>query len=349
MFDSSGRCVANVWMPKVATNLLRSPLGAPHEASDVGQQLAPVPRPGPSHHIGLDVVVEILVRVELGAVAGQADQANLPPVPCLPPLHGGGLMAGMPVDDHEDLPPGMPEQPLQKGQPHDGREAPFEDHEGQVPTVGDGRDHLVPKALARAEDHRCLPASAPGAAGLVVGPHPRLVAPEDPGAFPARQGPDGGVLRLEPTAYGSGVLLVSPPQRLLRGEAPSPQIPPHGPDRQANAEPALDQGLDCLAGPQHKRQFELVRAPVGDQPHRGRRLVRFQFQDAGAPPRARLHCPQASLAPPACPGVDRLTGDAKDSGRFGLGHPCLHDLDDPETQRLLGRRVERAHVSTLHG
>jgi hypothetical protein len=52
-------------------------------------------------------VVEVLVRVEFGAVPGQEEQANLPPVSCRPPLHGCGLMDGMPVDDHEHLPPGI--------------------------------------------------------------------------------------------------------------------------------------------------------------------------------------------------------------------------------------------------
>lgn len=84
---------------------------------------------------------------------------------------------------------------------------------------------------------RPLPPPVPvEGARLLVRGQPRLVEPVDLGPFPGGELPNGRILHRQPPPDGLGVLLVAPPEGLLRGEAPARQIPPHRPDRQPQAE-----------------------------------------------------------------------------------------------------------------
>lgn len=349
MFDSSGCCVANMWMPTVATDLLQSPLGTPHEALDVGQQLSRVSRMGSLHSIGLDVVVEILVRFEFGAVPGQEKQANLSPVSHHPRCHVPCFMDGMRADDHEDFLLGMTDQPVQKRCTHRRREAALEHHEDRLSSVGDLQEHVAPKALARAGAHWRLATSAPGAASLVVRTHLRFVAPKDRCALPLRQDPDGGILLLEPPAHGCRVLLIGSAQGFLGSEPPPPQTRPtvqterRTPNRRAI--------MSWTASWVHNTNGNLSWSGYRSVISRTVIAAWYSFSSKmRGRPRGR---DRTACKPPSrrrrSQALTEVTGDFKDSGCFGLRHPCLHNPNNPQAERLLGRRGDQAHVSALHG
>ena len=78
--------VTSIRVPEVTADFLRPALGAPQEAPHVSYQRLFVTGAFPSHGVGLDVLVQKLVRVELGAVPGRKNEANLPPMPLHSPL-----------------------------------------------------------------------------------------------------------------------------------------------------------------------------------------------------------------------------------------------------------------------
>src|ERR1700748_1272749 len=63
-----------------------------------------------------------------------------------------------------------------------------------------------------------------GTPAHVIGAQPGLVAPEDHAPRPPRLRHDRRILMAQPVPSCAGVLLIRPPQRLLRGEAPACQV-----------------------------------------------------------------------------------------------------------------------------
>src|SRR3990172_7556853 len=335
-------------LTEIASDLVRPPLGAPEEAPDIARQLPEVARPLAPHRVGLDVLVEKFVRVEMGAVPRQEEQANPPPMVLDPPLCIRGDVCGMGVKDEEDLPPGVAKEPPQEGHKHRRVETALEHHEREPPPVGDRRDHVASEALPRARDHRRLPATPVRAPGLMVRAHPGLVAPEDRRLLPTGQGADGRILPLEPSVHRLGILFVGPPDGFLRSEAPAPEVATDCPDGEAQAELPGHQVAYRLSCPEHKWHLELVRTAIRDQADRRCRLVRFQFQHAWTPSRARAKRPKTSFAPAAIPRVHRLPGNAKNTGRPGLRHPGPYSPHHPKAEGLLSLDRKMACIQRPH-
>lgn len=109
MFDTSGG-IADARVVEVAFDLLRPSLSAPEIASYVSHELPLVARTLASHRVGLDVLVEEFVRIEVRAVAGQEEQAEARVMTPHPPLDLGGHVHGMLVDDEKYLAPGVAEK-----------------------------------------------------------------------------------------------------------------------------------------------------------------------------------------------------------------------------------------------
>lgn len=97
---------------------------------------------------GVDVVLQIgvqqLVGVELGAVAGH--QVQFDPLGVLgePPLHGLAAVDGVPVDDDANLAPGVRGEAFQEDAEHLRGELPREDGEPQGTPGGDRLGLLLP-------------------------------------------------------------------------------------------------------------------------------------------------------------------------------------------------------------
>lgn len=75
-FCSSG--IANMLFLKRMSNDMRPPLTAVEMAAQAGNHFSLVGRPTHPQNVGLDVLVEELVGVQFGAVAGQPNQAQRP-------------------------------------------------------------------------------------------------------------------------------------------------------------------------------------------------------------------------------------------------------------------------------
>ena len=346
MFDTSGS-VAHVRPVEVALYFLRPMLSAPEKSSDVACQLPLCPRALPPNGVGFDILIEQFVRVELRAVSRKKVNSDSPGMP-YPTYNILRKMDRVPVDNQKDFARMLPGKALQEVEKQWRCKPPFENPEGQCAPVGNRRNHIATEPFARAWDDRRMSAPAVRGACLVIRTHPGLVAPEDSCFLPTSQSADGGILSFQPAAHRSRILFVGMPYRLLRGKAPAGQIATHSPDREPSAKTLLNQILDCFACPEHKRQLELVGAAVGNQPSYRRRLVRFEVQDTwpAAWLGAQSRKPFGALA--LIPGVDRLPGNAKHTGRFGLRHSRPDGADDSYAQAVLGARRHITHIQNWH-
>ena len=333
MFDTLGG-VTDARMAEIAAHLFWPVLGAPQESTHIPDQLGRGTRPLPPHCVGFDVLVEELVWIELRAVAGQEKQANLPPMAFYPSLGMGTHVHRMFVDDEEELAPRVADQSPQEGHKHRLREATREDHEPQLSPVGERRDHVAPKAFPGSGDDRCMPTPAKACARLVIGAHPRLVAPVDRRALPPGERVNGGILLLQPPAHRLRVPLVGSPDGFLGSKSPVPQIPAHRPDRETNPEAAGDEVPHRLPGPENEGHFQLVRAAVGDEADNRGCLIGLEPGHRRPPPRPRPQCSQTSFPPALVPPIDRLSRHPKDMRSLGLRHPLGNDTHHPPAQRI---------------
>jgi hypothetical protein len=78
-------------------------LGTPQVTSHVSHHLSFVARTPPPDRVGLDVLIEQLIRIEIRAVAGQENEANLPPMACHPLFDAMGRVDRMLVNDEKDF------------------------------------------------------------------------------------------------------------------------------------------------------------------------------------------------------------------------------------------------------
>src|SRR3974377_1250593 len=89
------------------------------------------------------------------------------------------LMGRVLVYNQDDLSANLSFQPLKKSDKHPRIESLFEDHEIKPPPVGNRGNHIASEALARAMNHGRVTPPTPGAARLVGGSQPHLIAPMD--------------------------------------------------------------------------------------------------------------------------------------------------------------------------
>lgn len=276
MFHTLGG-VADLRMPEICPHLVGSALGTPQVTSHVSHHLRFVARTPPPNGVRLDVLIEQLVWIEIRAVAGQENEANLPPMACHPVLDATGRMDWMLVDDEKDFAASMPDQPLQEREKYETCEILVEDHECQFPAVGDCGDQVASEAFSSPWDDRCLSSAPVGGARLMVGSHPHLVAPVNRCPLASCASPDGRILLRQPLSHRLGIPLVSPPQGFLWRKAPACEVPAHRPDGKPNAKSAGDEIPHRFARPEGKRQLELVRASVSNQAYSCGGLPRRQL------------------------------------------------------------------------
>src|SRR5208282_3150393 len=294
-------------------------LGGAEIGPEVANHFLSIQRAGTAHRVGFDILVEILVGIEFGAVARQKVNAQSGAVAFEPTPSAPGHRHRMAVDNEEDFPLVLAQQSAQKFHKDGGSEAFLEDHELQLPPVGDGRYKVAAKALAGAQNHRRPTLRTEGSAGRMIGAQPHFVRPENERLLPAGQGPNGRILSPQPRSHRLGILLESPSRRLLRGKAPPRQQPSRRPDRKPHATTLSDEVSHRFAGPKVEGQLQLVRTTVGDE---AANLLLLPGMEPTAdrtpsPPGAQALCSGLLLS--AYPTMNGLAGDPENPGHFALG------------------------------
>lgn len=348
MFDTLSRRITDIRVSEIASDFLWFPLRAPKKAPDIPYQFqfatgAPTP-----HGVCFDILVEKLTRVEFRAVSGQKEQTDPSLMGHCPAIHRRTYMNRMTVDYEKHLASGVTNQSAKKRQKYGCSETPFEYHECQPSAIGDHGDHVASEPLPRSRNYRCVPPPSPRAASLMIGTHPRLVAPENRGFFALCQGSDRGVFLCQPLAHRLGVSFVRPAQRFLRCESPMVEVSAHCPDRKTNPGPLRNQIPHRLARPQGKRHLQLVRATVGNQPHDGGRLMWGQSNARWSSPRPRPQGSKPVLFPSSVPCIDGLTGYLEYFCRVGLRHSLRNGTDYPTSQHIQGIWRKTTRIFPFH-
>jgi len=326
-----------MFFSKVTRNDVRSVLGAAEVGPNLPHHFFQIEGTLTANCIGLDILIEKLVRIQFGTVGGQEEHTDAVGVAIQPALEFAGAMDGMAIYDEEHLAFRMPQQAAKETDHHLGREALLEHHERQLAPVGDGGHHVTTKALTCAWNDRRMTALPVRATRLMVGAKPHLIPPMNFRLFSLRFGTDTGVLGLQPAAHSFGVLLVGTMQRLLWRQIPPLEITAHRPYRDVDAKALRQQLLNSLPRPQREGQSQLVGTPVGDEANRSRRLVRSQTKrgwPTAAPP---LEPPRPPLAKPFDPAVDRNARYMEHSRRFALTYIVLQDCPHHPTAEVFLR------------
>ncbi len=316
---------------------------------DIGLHLLAALGPAPPHCVLFDVVVQKLVRIQFGAVGRQRDQSDLLAMLLRPLPHLRRVMHWMAVDDQIDPAPGAPHQATHELDEHGGRKGARENHEAQGSAIGERGDDVKPPALARAGDHRRLTLAAIAGPGLMIAAQPHLVAPMDFGLFLQGLLANRGILRLEPMLNFLGILLPRLAHRFLRRQAPVAQPLTHADQRDAHAKETLHQGGDSLAGPQDKRQAQLVGGAAGDLRQEQADLVRAQQPlPLGSALRVGRQALVAGGVVLAEPAIDRRAGHAEQMRGLALGHAFAHGLDRSPTNGFLSVGAQSSGILDFH-
>src|SRR5579875_1713046 len=191
--------------------------------------LALMPGATTPYRVGRDVMVGKLIRIEIGTISREREEADLLGVTVHPVSDLRGPVHGVFVHDQEDSPPGVPEEPPQKREEHRGCETLSDHHKGQLSPVRDRRDQGAPTPAPCPGDRRSPPPPSPGPPCLVIGAHPCFLPPDNRRVGPPSLLPDPGVLLLQPPLDRLRIPLVRPPEGCLGGKSPAPQVAPHGP------------------------------------------------------------------------------------------------------------------------
>ena len=163
--------VLDVAFAKIVLHQLGPSLRDPKIRANVVHHFMDVHGTNTTQGVRLHILVQQFIRVQLRAVGGQKENSDLCSMLIQPALYRSSLMDGVTVGNQKYFSLGLSRQPQQttkKIQKHSCRETLTENHEGQPPPIGDGRDHVAAKALTGAKYHWRLPAPSVGSSRLMV-------------------------------------------------------------------------------------------------------------------------------------------------------------------------------------
>lgn len=335
-------------MLEVVHHNLRSALTPAKIAGDVFTHRFYVGRPAAAHRVALDVLIQILVGIQVRAVSRKIKQSYPSSFRSQPLLHRSRPVDGMTI--HDEINPAW-HLPLQSSQKIDEHPAPkflVQNHEIQLASVRDRRNHAAAETLSRPPDHRRLPFQPPTRPRRMIRPKSHLVSPVNLRFIPPGQGPDHRIFLLQPLPDRFRIRFERPPDRLLRCKTPLPQVPPHRPDRKTHPISLFDQSSHSLSRPQVKRQPQLVGRLVGDRLRDHLCLTGRKSFSFGPTLRLRGQNIQAFVPGFFDPDTYGLPGDTEYPGCFQLGHPIPNGLNGPPTELLLRGRRQRSGIFVLH-
>ena len=323
-------------------------LRAAQVTPNIRHQIGLVNGSPPPYRIGLYILVQQLVGIQLRAVRWKKIHLQILFLLFEPARRFARLVHRVLVYNQNHLSADLAPQTLQKPEEHPRGEPLLEYHEIKPSPVGDGRDHITAKAPACARNHRRLTPPTPGAPGLVVGSQTHLVAPVNLCSIALGPRANRRIFLLEPLPYQLGVSLVRSSQGLLWRESPTVQVASHRPHRHLDTKPASQEFPHRFPRPEHKRQLQLVRTAIADQPHSRGRLVRRKALDRRPPSPPGSQASKSAGAILFHPVVHRLTRYAKCSRRLGLVHAAPHRRDHTAAEVLLGIGRKKSGILCLH-
>ena len=210
-------------------------LGDAKVGANVSDEFVLVDGSGSADGVGFDILVEILVWIEFGAVAWKKIDSYSRGVFFEPARRGRRNVHRMRVDDEENLALMLTKKATEELQENRGCKPFLENHEEKFAAIGDGREHIAAKTLSGPGNHRRFPPRAERAPGSMVGTHPHFVSPVNDGSLLSSQTSDLRILPAQPSTNLFGILFECSTDGFLRCEPPTLQITSHRPNGEPNA------------------------------------------------------------------------------------------------------------------
>lgn len=191
---------------------VRLSLGASEVETNIANHLWLVLGSLATYGIGLDILIEQFVRIQLGTIVREKEQADVTPMSLDPPFDFARTMHRMTIYDQKDLAGALTYEPTQERDHDVANEILFEDHEGQTAAIGDGGNHVAAKAFPGAGDRGRLSFPPVGRACVMIAAQAHLVAPVNLRMFGRRGGewPGSGAPAIPARPRGLVHTLVAP-------------------------------------------------------------------------------------------------------------------------------------------
>lgn len=210
--------------------------------------------------------IDHLVGIEFGAVDGQVEDLDPVLVFGQPELHRPAVVHSRVAQDHVDLAVRVFDRPAQEVDPDVGVERADQGLPAHRSLVRAGGDHPQAEALLVVQPDRwALTLGRTTAAAHVVASQSGLDTPVDLDNLALGASGDHGVLLAEPGLDRRRRLLAGLPHRLLRREAPAPEVQAHRTHREHDAVAIPDQPGNRLARPRRVDHVQLIRRTGTDQ------------------------------------------------------------------------------------
>ena len=179
------------------------------------------------------------------------------------PGHLLRFMSWMTINDQKHRPLGSMKKSFDEINKLNGSYPSLNRHESKFPLSADRRDQVQSKPCPGAADHRGLPFHRPGGTGMMVRAHPRLIPKEYQRLLLTGQPLDPGILFLQPALDFLRLLLVSTPDRTLRGQSHLVQQTTYRSLTEFDAKPLIDKLPNHFGRPKGERELQLQRIFIG--------------------------------------------------------------------------------------
>ena len=298
----------------------------------------------------LQVVVQVLVRVELGAVGRKEYEFDAMAVLFQPLFDGLTVVHSQIIDDEYDLTlPELNELPeeLQKSFRVDRL---LQRHPLHFSLVVDGADEARMEAFGRLAHDRSDSFGRKASSKMAFRLDGRFVAPPDLRSFGFRLALHSWVDLFHPLFHLSRALLVSFLQWSLGSEAPASQDHAHRLKAILYFKSIFDQLSHGLTGPKSETQLQLIRSLIGDELLNLLLLIRSHLASTSILPTPLAltdSCPTPSLKT-FPPSVHCGLGYTEIASHLRLGFSFFQGANRLAAHLLLGILTQRAGISIFH-
>lgn len=207
----------------------------------------------------LNVVPDQLIGIQLRRIRRKAKNLQFSGVECDTFLNRAGLVNRMTVEDENDRTLGSLHQPMDELAHMACVHPPRHNHKSQLSPRAHRRYHVQTESRSRCLDKRGATFERPGGPCMKVRPNSRFIPKKDIGPDLLCQGPDPGILLIQPLLDQGRALLKSTIQRPLTSQTQLRQQPPYGDSAQPNLPPFPNQISNHLPRPQCKGKLHLQR------------------------------------------------------------------------------------------
>ena len=301
-----------------------------------------------AHCIALHILIQILIRIQIRAVARKIKHPDAILMPFEPLLHPGRDMNGMLINNQKDMMGNLTNQSSQKLRKHLTLKSLPKNHKVQPAPVRNRRNHIASKPPARPRDNGRLTTTSIRTTTGMIRPKSHLIPPINLSFLLSGQLSNFWILLLQPLTHLLRILLEGFPHRLLRCETPLGQISPHRPPRQTNRKLSLNQLRRGLPSPKIEPKLQLLRVAVN---HSSRNLSRLPGQKGTLRRSSSLFRSKRSCTPFPIfldPLSHCLASHAKELRRFHRFLPFQDALQDFPTKVFLRDGGKCPGISHLH-